>query len=359
MFNLRKYLCIILSIFTLLLIQSCKDTIKKRNGFKQAKILTKFEKIDISISAEPYCVRLLNDSVILVNNTYWNNTMLVELYSLKNNRRFSVPIVSGKYKQGIPDCICILNSNADNFFKVNVMCDNTIYTVNADSILKHGIFCFDSQFSYLNISDDRSDIFLTDSMHYVAHNIEYINDSLYNNGYSSPLFKGKINPDTLVSTEYNYVNSDVNGVLIFFNNKTKEIWSADLYSDKISIYDNSLNVIKTIDMHENIKPSYVINDKKVGVTNQFIKFKAKKIKTFTDYFITSNHVYLTYVGRKEKKSEETYMEVFKLDLYGNLITDYIVNRYIYSISVDKSEKYLYCLTNQKGRKAPVLLKYEL
>ena len=53
MFNLRKYLCIILSIFTLLLIQSCKDTIKKRNGFKQAKILTKFEKIDISISAGP------------------------------------------------------------------------------------------------------------------------------------------------------------------------------------------------------------------------------------------------------------------------------------------------------------------
>ena len=166
---------------------------------------------------------------------------------------------------------------------------------------------------------------------------------MYTQWYSSPLFKRKINPDTFVSTEYNYVNSDVNGVLIFFNNKTKEIWSADLYSDKISIYDNSLNVIKTIDMHENIKPSYVINDKKVGVTNQFIKFKAKKIKPLLIIYHFKQVILLT---SKEKKSEDTYMGSFNW-IYMYLMKTF-VTRYIYSISVDKSEKFFMVLQIKRG-----------
>jgi hypothetical protein len=53
------------------------------------------------------------------------------------------------------------------------------------------------------------------------------------------------------------------------------------------------------------------------------------------------------------------VEVFKLDMNGNLLVDYKLDRYINSISVDSSETYLYGGVRTSLMDPPELVRYKI
>ena len=71
-------------------------------------------------------------------------------------------------------------------------------------------------------------------------------------------------------------------------------------------------------------------------------------------------LYLVYVGSDH--SEEGHLppvEIFKLDFDGNLLCRYQADQYLYSISIDKDEKYLYAMGRASAQEEARLWKYEL
>lgn len=354
---LLKYGLLIAMIF--LIFSSCNETYVGRAEFKETKILSHPEIIDIPLSKEPYCVRLIKDSIIVVNNDCWNNRMLLELYSLKSKKRLAVPIVFGEYKQGIPNCKCFINSNTSDLFRIQLGCECTVLTVSIDSLLKKGYLSYISKFGYLNLAKRYyTDVFLTDKEHYVAYNAFYVKDSLYNNGFLSPLLKEQINPDSLMNTERFYINYKVNGSCLFVNPKTGKIWSADFYRDEISIFNDNLEIERVIKLGDCISPVCEI-DNTLHSIMPWIRYKGKNIRTFIDYFVTSRYIYLAYIGKYTGDRDDVSMEILKLDMDGNFICDYITDRLIHSISIDISESNLYCLSYPDKSRVPVLLRYKL
>lgn len=53
------------------------------------------------------------------------------------------------------------------------------------------------------------------------------------------------------------------------------------------------------------------------------------------------------------------VEIFKLDFDGNLLCNYKLDRYVYSISINKKEDTLYCASRPSVMEPPVILKYKL
>jgi len=53
------------------------------------------------------------------------------------------------------------------------------------------------------------------------------------------------------------------------------------------------------------------------------------------------------------------VEVFKFDFDGNLLKDYLLDRYVYTLSIDGKEEYMYCTARNSYDEEPYLIRYKL
>lgn len=302
---------------------------------------------------------VMNDTVLVVGNQD-NCEYLLEIYSLNTRQPLVRFVVKGGGPNEMSTCAVNIHSNTSMEFYLQDINTQLYYTVNLDSILKNNKLQILSKFKYSSEVLSTADLCLLDSSHYIGYNMWYLDNKEYGNHISSPLHVYEKNEESKKGiNDFEYFVASVNGAHFFKNPLTNDIWAADMHSDVIRIYNDSLTQICLLEGPDNLKPEYT--QKQSNAPINFIAFANDfDYRTYSDYFITDKHIYLVYEGNKHSDLKELKpIEIFKFDFNGSFICDYKLDRYVYSISIDKSEKFLYCASRKSVMEPPVILKYML
>lgn len=359
-----KILCAVLSV--IMLAGSCTSTqepegerVFTRFDFKETKMLDKVQEIVIDSLLYPASFRVMNDTLLVVSNQPICDYQL-EVYSLNTLRPVAQLIRKGNGPGEMLSCAANLHSGLTPEFYLTDGMMQTCYAVCLDSLLKDHSFRPLSSFCYSSEVLSNSEVCDWDADHYVGCNMWYSPDERYDNGCSAPVSVYRKNEKQGNSPmSYKYFTAPVNGCLLFRNPKSGRLWTADMHRDVISVYDDSLNVVSTFVGPDRMKAEYETVQSNLPMA--FVSFTEKRdLRSYTDYWLTDKHVYLLYEGTEHfDPMNLTPTEVFKLDYSGNLVACYQFDRYVYSISVDSKEDYLYCASRKNVQEPPVLLKYKL
>ena len=125
--------------------------------------------------------------------------------------------------------------------------------------------------------------------------------------------------------------------------KNGNIWLADVAKSVIDIYDNDLNLVKSIRV-----PSEVAGDAEIGIReingSKMVSYKDKFPKAFGQGVASADKsvIYWPFIGKKLERNQDysgigTY--IFKFDLDGNLIKTFYSPKYILFISEVDGEIY--------------------
>ena len=360
---MKKVLIILLIIFVAVSCTQQKSSFDRvvfsREDFGNQIYLDNPYEIVIDSLLNPANFIVMNDSVLVVGNQD-NCEYLLEIYSLNTRQLLARFITKGSGPNEMSACAVNIHSNASAEFHLQDINTKLYYTVNLDSILKNNRLQILSKFKYSSDILSTMDLCLLDSVRYIGYNMWYLNSDKYDNHISSPLHVYMKNEESKKGiNEYDYFVASVNGAYCFKNPVTNHIWAADMHSDIIRIYDDSLNQIRSIEGPDNFKPQYI--QKQSNAPINFVVFADDfDYRTYSDYFVTDKYIYLVYEGNKYFDIKDLKpVEIFKLDFDGNLICNYKFDRYVYSISVDKSERYLYCASRKSVMEPPIILKYTL
>ena len=335
------------------------DVVFTRADFKETKALTDAEEIEIDSLLYPASFRVLDDTVLVVGNQPVCEYQL-ELYSLNTLQPLAQLVRKGNGPEEMLSCGLCLNSNCSRDFYLRDMATQTCYAVNLDSLLKRRRFVPLSSFRYSSEVLMTSDIYERDSAHYVGCHMWYSPDERYSNGVEAPLAvfrKGEESGKDMFS--YRYFTGEVLGACLFPNREDGTLWAADMHRDRISVYDDSLNVVFTLTGPDHFQMGYEVIQSNSPIP--FVSFTGgRNIHAYVDYFLTDKHIYLLYEGTEHfDPIQLSPVEMFKLDYKGNLLCRYQFDRYVYSISVDRSEQHLYCASRKTLEEPPVVLKYAL
>lgn len=340
--------------------ESANKVVFSRENFENHITLDRPYEIVIDSLLNPLNFIVMNDSVLVVGNQD-NCEYLLEIYSLNTLQSLAHFVSKGSGPSEMSACAVNIHSNTNTEFYLQDINTQLYYTVNLDSILKNNKLQIFSKFKYSSEVLNTVDLCLLDSTHYIGYNMWYLDNEKYGNQISSPLhiYKKNEDPQQVGINKFDYFVASVNGAHLFKNPLTKEIWAVDMHSDIIRIYDDSLNQIRSLEGPDNFEPEYT--QKQSNAPINFVSFANDyNYRTYSDYFVTNKHIFLVYEGNKYFDFQDLKpVEIFKLDFKGNFICHYKLDRYVYSISVDKSEKYLYCASRTSVMEPPVILRYEL
>lgn len=280
----------------------------------------------------------------------------MELYSLHTLKPIAKLIQKGNGPYDLTSCITFINSSIDPNFLIQDRSTDIYYLTNIDSILQYKRFSYSKKINFgHNIHPDFGIVSL-DNNNYYGYNMWYLNDRTYSSS-NDPILK--------VSSDYNETQYNenfvaaVNGAYLIPIKEQSQIMIADAREDNIKILDDSLKVVKEIIGPDFFSPKYVVAQN--SPMEKFISFSNEQFyRAYTNYTITDNFIYLIYEGTNSfNPLELKSVEVFKFDKKGNPITRYELDRYIYNISIDSKEEYLYGTHRSSLEDYPMLLKYKL
>jgi hypothetical protein len=274
-----------------------KDTIDfNRTDFKQYLSLHDPEEIETEELLDPVSFHLMHDSIVIVQNQA-HCDYLIELYSL-NTRRIVAKLASKGNAPGevTSSAVYVISNTAPSF----TLKDENIgifYEINLDSTLISKQLCIQEKFRYASEIRQNSEIFRLDSEHYIGYNMWYLDDPNYANKVSAlqmyPINDEHIKPYNL--TDYSYFVAPVNDAHLYFNSSNKETWLIDGHRDKITIYDDSLRMIRTITGPDHYEPVYKTQE--ANIPMPFITFHEEKYYgTYLGYTVTDQYIYFIYQG---------------------------------------------------------------
>ena len=300
------------------------DVSFSREDFQTTKELSNPQEIAIDSLLNPAGFRVMNDSVLVVVNQP-NCEFLLELYSLNTLQPLAQLITKGNGPGEMFSCALGLHSNASNNFYLQDPNSKTCYIVDLKTLLNSRKFVSDEQFRYSSEVLPTSDLCLLDDNRYIGYHMWYLDDKQFSK-VDSPLgYYQKGEDSGKGMDDFPFFVASVNGARLFKNPQTQELWTADMHRDAIRIYNDSLKQIREL-----------------------------------DYYITDKHIYLVYEGNKHFDMKNlSPVEIFKLDFDGNLLCNYKLDRYVYSISINRKEDTLYCASRPSVMEPPVILKYKL
>lgn len=361
---MKKVLTVLLVIFVV--VSSCTQpkesfdrVVFSREVFGTHINLDNPYEIVIDSLLNPVNFIVMNDSVLVVGNQD-NCEYLLEIYSLNTRQPLARLVTKGSGPNEMSACAVNIHSNASTEFYLQDINTQLYYTVNLDSILKNNRLQLLSKFKYSSEVLSTADVCLLDNNHYIGYNMWYLDSEEYGNHISSPLHVYIKNEESKKGiNDFEYFVASVNGAHFFKNPSTNDIWAADMHSDVIRIYNDSLAQIRILEGPDHFKPQYTRKQSNAPIN--FVTFANDlDYRTYSDYFVTDKYIYLVYEGNKHNDLKELMpVEIFKFDFDGNFICDYKLDRYVYSISIDKSEKFLYCASRKSVMEPPVLLRYVL
>lgn len=301
--------------------------------------LSQPDTIAIEDALDPLDIFLVKDSLILVSNRNASSAYKAGLYSLNNNKLIKEIAPKGNGPKEFISCtLDIRDANSDIFYIEDVI-QNKYWKCSIDSILSEADYLLEN-FRYskdvIRLCPLEKD--------YIGYNFWYINNEQYNNKLPQ-LRKYSKSTNSIARTNdanYTYFVANVTGGYVFTNKSKSCIWVTDFFDDRIYIYSDSLKLTKCISGPDGITPDFMSVNK--DNYNYIVFEKGKTYRGYLAYTTTDKHIYLVYEGTNGTPYQTTDLppvEVFKFDWEGNLLSTYQLDKYIYTISVDSSEKYLY------------------
>ena len=327
--------------------------------FKEERQLSNPQVLTMDSLLYPASFYLLRDTLIVVNNQP-ECEFLMEIYSLNELNKPLLRIApKGNGPNDLVPCGCLIHNNESDEFYVESPSTNTYYRTDIGVILQNKKFVPTDKFQYTSLSHVQSDICVVDDSSYVAYNIWYVDDPEFSNGVEAPLQRYAKNKLPKDEGFMEYFVAPVNGARIFYNHRRHEIWAMDLHKDRISIYNDFLQLQKEMIGPDNLQPQYT--QVKSNAPFAFISFTGgQSYMGYIDYCLTREHVYLIYSGDTRYSPEALQpVDVFKLKYDGTLECIYHLDKHLLTISVDSREEYLYGTARNALNGYSVFVRYKL
>ena len=361
------------TIFVLLLLCSCKlskEDIYRftRDDFEKTVILQNPETIvlsDDNYVTDPVNYFLIRDTLVLVLNQP-NSESLLDLYSLTTGNLLARLVLRGRGPNEFISCYPIIHSNQLSNFIITTD-ENSCYFIDVESTIANRRLHVTNSLEYWNPNlHPRIEICVLDSDSYIGYNLFYANRSEFNpNGI--PEFEeyhfttGRESNTDIHIYENRFFPGSVNGASIFQDSNSKNIWVADLHSDVVAIYDSNLALIKKFVGPDNYQIGYS-SVKSANSDYNFVVFQNdKNYLAYLDYFYNEKYLYLLYAsqnGIDSRQQSPPPSEIFKLSWNGELLCNYKLDRFAYSLAVSDDERYIYCVSRDSMGFAN-FLRYEL
>ncbi len=194
-----------------------------------------------------------------------------------------------------------------------------------------------------------------DSSRYVCYNSYFLDSKRFND--VKKIFFYNINEGSPFELNCKYWTANVSGGYISISPDKSRIIVSHLHEDKIEVYDKNLELLKIIIGPDFIKPEYSLE------YGDQVSFKpGKRYRGYKTSCHTDNSLYMIYLGLNGTDSKESYynkpVEVFQFDWNGGLGNRYILDRYLFRLSISSDEKYLYG-TSYDSIGEPELVRYSL
>ncbi|MDR3268375.1 MAG: TolB-like 6-bladed beta-propeller domain-containing protein [Tannerella sp.] len=314
----------------------------------------------------PAVFRVMYDTLVVVQNQP-NCDHLLEIYSLPGKSRIAQFAAKGGGPEDFLSCDCYVYSGADSLIYAIDRQKTICYVVSLPSSLATGRLEYRKRFRYDAEVHPYSDILVVDGEHYVGYGLWYLNSKKYSNHvpalkrYTMEAPDNQSAPNNIDMGQHDYFVASVNDARLAINPSTKEIWLLDGHQDKIDIYNDSLQIIRTLSGPDGYQLSYT--DVQSNIPIPFVMFtNSKTFRSYTDYTFTDKYLYVIYEGingTDYNREDLQPVEILKFDLQGHLVCTYRADRFLISISVDSKEEYLYGTARTSVMEEAHFVKYKL
>lgn len=325
-----------------------------RNDFPVSIKLTGGEEIYLDSTLIPLTLNVLRDTIVLAENrgaypfyfSMYNIRTGKKIIEFARRGRGPNEFLSGKCNSNNYNC-----SNLNHIYIYDGV-RKRVSEYNIDSLIQKQEQYEPKQ---IDVPDCVFYFSKLDSNHYVCFNSYFLNDKKFKNNVEK-IFIYDLSEEKPDKFDWKYFTLNVSKGYVLIAPDNDRIIVPHHYEDKIDIYNKNLVLLKTL-----VGPDMIIPEYRLRGDNH-ISFKIRtRYRGYYPCCYTNNSIYLIYLGLNGIDNNIDYrkpVEVFKLDWNGNLIKRYVLDRYIFRISVSSDEKYLYGASlNSIGE--PILVRYTI
>ncbi len=314
---------------------------------------------------DPAAYWLIQDSLVLVQNNPHSDYM-IEIFSLNTRKRILGLATRGNGPGEFGECQCLIPSSQSPLFYIKDTKRFQFYTIDIAQTLKEGKLAIVNQFAYSEDIHTRTDICPLNDTEYVGYHMWHLDDSTYNNGvpaisrYTIDSTPSAVQSRAPFMDKYKYFVADVNGGNLFRVSENR-IWLAELHKDKITIYDDSLQIVRTIAGPDNYPLKY--EEHKSNIPMGFITFQNEtSYLAYSSWTLTNDAVYLIYQHLDGKTFDPTHfqpVELYRFDKEGNPEVCYQADRHLNTLSIDSQGEYLYTVARKSSGDPVEFIRYKL
>jgi hypothetical protein len=351
----------LLPIFIIIIFANCTNKNLNKNeihftrtDFKSDTSL-KGEIIEFNKPNLPYKFTIIRDTLIFVTNLK-ADPYYIEIYSLNSKNIITRLARRGRGPNEFLSCDLIYRTNNDDYICLFDITTKIVTKYNIDSILLKGITYSPQQ---IKLPGFTKTVAFLGSDTIIGYNFFYF-DNLGITNKANSLFKLRTDKDLrnkISDIGNKYFTANVSGGDIIASPVDDKIWLVNHYKDQIDFFNEKLELINSIIGPDLMSPEFIVKDNKVS-------FKDRKYyRAYYPVFFTNNAVFIIYLGANGIPNNQEFrkpVEIFKLSWGGELLCRYQLDRFIYSISLDSNEKFLYGTTdNPLIDEYPQIVRYTL
>ncbi|MEA5005414.1 MAG: BF3164 family lipoprotein [Rikenellaceae bacterium] len=334
-----------------------------RADFKTTVNLSTPETIILSDIKYAKAYHVMKDSILLISNS-GKSPYFIEIFSLNTRERILKLALKGNGPGEFLSCDIYVPSNDQTFFYIRDQ--RKIYTIDLDSTLEHKKLYVTNSFRYNPEIHPYSEVCFPDSISYFGYNKWYINDSTFSNHVPAVKRYSILKSDNTNSDESEDYNKflvwAVNNAHLIMNPKNKQLWLASAHQDIIQIFNDSLELLKTLHGPDNFNVKYELiksNNSPISYVNFM---QDNEFRSYGGCDQKDDYLYIIYKGVNRKfstKQELQSSEIFKIGWNGELLCNYKMDRNINTISITSDNRYMYCTCRDSTDSDIYLVKYKL
>lgn len=324
-----------------------------RSDFAESITLTG-EVMNFESTQNPAAYYVVKDSLLLVEN-YSANPYFLSIYNLNSRQWINDFVRRGNGPNELLGCDIAPLSFSDNLILIDRV-GNQVAICNIDSLIQKGV---QYQFKKIKYPNYVKEILPLKGDTLVTFDHWYLNDEKYGNNVKP--FNYFIEGQNLKVPErysdLNYFTSNVSGGHLLANDN--RIIFAHYFSDELWFVNSQLGIDFKLKGPDDFNIRY---SPKEGMPDE-ITFKENKFyRSYYKPFFTNEYIYLIYGGINGIDASENYCrptEIFMINWEGELLRHYLLDKFVYTITLDSSERFLFGTTCESFDEIPKLIKYQL
>ncbi len=341
--------CVLISILLLFFCYSCiQENIRniyfERNNFKSTVKLVG-EKINLKgpISVVNYSV--VRDSFVFIQTSGKIDPYFIYIYNFYSKKIIASMARKGNGPGELVSCRLSYKNNEDHKIYADDVTGQKMYIYNIDSLINNMHNYIPEEIRFPVYALDGVD-FNSDKM--VCYNLFYLDDRKYGNNISPVFFLDKRSGmvDPLLQERCKNFTFNVSGGEVIKSPFFNDVWAFHWQTNRIDIFDNKLNLVKTMKGPGIYKPLYQKNS-----TGMIMCKNHKIFLSYISAFATKHAVYAAFVDINNVSEREFLpkpVEIFKFSWAGDLLCRYQLDQFVYYFTIDSKEKYLYASVQHKN-----------